>query len=69
MWRGKDVLYNVLGYLVFGVPIKMHPIVYREPHWFGEGWGTARPLTPPPRAARLPDVRAAYESSWGVCCG
>ena len=40
MWRGKDVLFNVLGYLVFGVPIKMHPIAYREP------WGAYPPLDP-----------------------
>ena len=31
MWRGKDVLSNVPGCLVFGVPVKMHPIEYREP--------------------------------------
>ena len=30
MWRGKDVFSNVLGYLVFGVPITMHLIAYHE---------------------------------------
>ena len=43
MWRGKDVSYNVLGYLVFGVPIKVHPIAYRV-----GGGGTAPPQTPSP---------------------
>ena len=57
MWRGKDVLTNVLGYLVFGVPIKMHPIVYRKPRgglspprpprWWG---GNA---APPPQTSPL----------------
>ena len=41
MWRGKGVFSNVLGYLVFGVPITMHLIVYRE------RWGALSPPRPP----------------------
>ena len=31
MWRGRAVVYNILGYLVFAVHIEMPFIVYREP--------------------------------------
>ena len=31
MWRGEDVVYNVLGCLVLGMAIEMPPIAYREP--------------------------------------
>ena len=30
MWRCKDVVYNVLGYLVFAMPTGMPFIAYRE---------------------------------------
>ena len=36
MWRGKDVVYNILGYLVFVMPIEMPFIAYHEP-WGGSG--------------------------------
>ena len=41
MWRGKDVVYNILGYLVFAVPIEMPFIAYREPR------GGTTPPDPP----------------------
>ena len=31
MLRGKDTLYNVVGCLMFGMAVVMHPIPYREP--------------------------------------
>ena len=37
MWRGKDVVYNILGCLVFAVPIEMPFIAYREPRGGGGG--------------------------------
>ena len=57
MWRGKDVVYNILGYLVFAVPIEMPFIAYREPPSGGvqlpprtppRGGGETPPPQPPP---------------------
>ena len=31
MWRGRDAVYNILGYLMFVVAIGMPFIAYREP--------------------------------------
>ena len=71
MWRGKDVVYNILGYLMFAVPIEMPFIAYHEPR----GASSAPPQPPqawgwggPPYNARLLSVRAACQSSWGGCC-
>ena len=72
MWRGKDIVYNILGYLVFAMPIDMPFIVYREPRG-----GTT---TPPPLAvracqayellAKAHGVRAMVSKCWwGSCCG
>ena len=41
MWKGKDVMYNILGYLMLRVPVSMHPIAYREPYQ-----GLTTPRTP-----------------------
>ena len=58
MWRGKDVMYNVLGYLVFAIPSEMPFIAYREPQGGpllpprtpldGRGQPHPPPSTPPP---------------------
>ena len=55
MWRCKDVVYNILGYLVFAMPTRMPFIAYREPrggppgppHKQGGG-GCAPPPSAPP---------------------
>ena len=46
MWRGKDVVYNILGCLVFAMAIEMPFIAYREPPFRGD---TATPPDPPKR--------------------
>ena len=52
MWRGKDVVYNILGYLVLAVPIEMPFIAYREPPG-GLSSPPGHPLTPPPLCCAL----------------
>ena len=51
MCRGKDVVYNVLGYLVFAVLSEMPFIAYREPPSGGV------PCTPPDPPSTPPAVR------------
>ena len=44
MWRGTDAVYNILGHLVFAVPVEMPCIAYREPPFRG---GSQYPPDPP----------------------
>ena len=75
MWRGKDVVYNILGYLVFVVPIEMPFIAYREPSSGGvqlpprnpPRWGGARPpLKPPLRCASTKRTSCLQKFRGGV---
>ena len=51
MWRGKDVVYNILGHLVFVVPNELPVIAYRE---LPSGGGNQYPPGPPHGRGGIP---------------
>ena len=72
IWRGKDVVYNILGYLVFAVPIEMPFIAYREPRWGWAAppdpprWGGGHPPLNPPFAMRAYQAHKLLAKAHGV---
>ena len=51
MWRGKDVVCNILGHLVFVVPNELLVVAYRE---LPSGGYSLPPRTPPRQGGHTP---------------